>query len=195
MPGPRAVQNLQMPHPQDRQGGQMPRSRPGGGGLCAGRIDWCITSQQSEIKEFVLLHGILATVCDVPNFQLSELGQWRYWRKGSQTDQNFLVQTSFQWSSFLLRDKYFGKQPELSTNKIKFSSILCQGFFIKNLCTNSLIFIGYNQCKNKRTFRYFIKLKNCVQILNPNNFFKPYFLLKTSSIDQLLLTSVRKIVF
>ena len=83
----------------------MPRSSRGEG-LCAGRIDWCITSQQSEIKGFVLLHGILATVCDVPNFQLSELGQWRYWRKGSQTDQNFLVQTSFQWSSFLLRDKY-----------------------------------------------------------------------------------------
>ena len=32
MPGPRAVQNLQMPHPQDWQGGQMPRSSPGGGG-------------------------------------------------------------------------------------------------------------------------------------------------------------------
>ena len=31
MPGPRAVQNLQMPHPQDWQGGQMPRSSPGGG--------------------------------------------------------------------------------------------------------------------------------------------------------------------
>ena len=31
MPGPRAVQNLQMPHPQDWQGGQMSRSRPGGG--------------------------------------------------------------------------------------------------------------------------------------------------------------------
>ena len=25
MPGPRAVQDLQMPHPQDWQGGQMPR--------------------------------------------------------------------------------------------------------------------------------------------------------------------------
>ena len=33
MPGPRAVQNLQMPHPRDCQGGQMPRSSPGGGGL------------------------------------------------------------------------------------------------------------------------------------------------------------------
>ena len=31
MPGPRAVQNLQMPHPRDWQGGQMPRSSPGGG--------------------------------------------------------------------------------------------------------------------------------------------------------------------
>ena len=42
MPGTRAVQNLQMPHPRDWQGGQMPRSSPGGGGglLGAGGIDW-----------------------------------------------------------------------------------------------------------------------------------------------------------
>ena len=32
MPGPRVVQNLQMPHPRDWQGGRMPRSGPGGGG-------------------------------------------------------------------------------------------------------------------------------------------------------------------
>ena len=32
MPGPRAVQDLQMPHPRDWQGGQMPRSCPGGWG-------------------------------------------------------------------------------------------------------------------------------------------------------------------
>ena len=32
MPGPRAVQNLQMSHPRDWQGGQMPRSSPGRGG-------------------------------------------------------------------------------------------------------------------------------------------------------------------
>ena len=32
MPDPRAAQNLQMPHPQDLKGGQMPRSSPGGGG-------------------------------------------------------------------------------------------------------------------------------------------------------------------
>ena len=31
MPGPRAVQHLQMPHPRDWQGGQMPRSCPEGG--------------------------------------------------------------------------------------------------------------------------------------------------------------------
>ena len=41
MPGPRAVQNLQMPHPRDWQGGQMLRSSPGEFG--AGGIDWCIT--------------------------------------------------------------------------------------------------------------------------------------------------------
>ena len=32
MPGPPAVQNLDMPHPRDWKGGQMPRSSPGGGG-------------------------------------------------------------------------------------------------------------------------------------------------------------------
>ena len=32
MLGPRAVQHLQMPHPRDWQGGQMPRSCPGGRG-------------------------------------------------------------------------------------------------------------------------------------------------------------------
>ena len=31
MPGPRAAQDLQMPHPRDWYGGQMPRSSPGGG--------------------------------------------------------------------------------------------------------------------------------------------------------------------
>ena len=31
MPGPRAVQDLQMPHPRDWQGWKMPRSSPGGG--------------------------------------------------------------------------------------------------------------------------------------------------------------------
>ena len=49
MPGPQAVQNLQMPHLRDWQGGQMPHSCPvcggggGWGGLGAGGIDWCIT--------------------------------------------------------------------------------------------------------------------------------------------------------
>ena len=42
MPGPRAVPNLQMPHPRDWQGTQMPRSCPGGMG--AAGIDWCISS-------------------------------------------------------------------------------------------------------------------------------------------------------
>ena len=35
MPGPRAAQNLQMSHPRDWQGGQMPCSSPGGGGCWA----------------------------------------------------------------------------------------------------------------------------------------------------------------
>ena len=48
IPGPRAQQNLQMPHPWDWQGGQMPRISPRGGGeggLGAAGIDWCINVQ------------------------------------------------------------------------------------------------------------------------------------------------------
>ena len=42
---PRAVQNLQMPHPWDSQGGKMPHSSfffflGGGGGAVAGGIGW-----------------------------------------------------------------------------------------------------------------------------------------------------------
>ena len=44
MPGPRAARNLQMPHPRDWQGGQIPRSSPGGGVLGAAGIDWYITA-------------------------------------------------------------------------------------------------------------------------------------------------------
>ena len=32
MPGPQAAQNLQIPHPRDWKGGQMPRGSPGGKG-------------------------------------------------------------------------------------------------------------------------------------------------------------------
>ena len=41
MPGPWAVQYLQMPHPGDWQGGQMPAvARGEGGGLGTDGIDW-----------------------------------------------------------------------------------------------------------------------------------------------------------
>ena len=40
MPGPRAAEDLQMPHPRDWQGGQMPRSSTAE--LSAAGIDWCI---------------------------------------------------------------------------------------------------------------------------------------------------------
>ena len=40
MPGPRAAQDLQMPHPRDWQGGQMPRSSPGGGGGAGRSWNW-----------------------------------------------------------------------------------------------------------------------------------------------------------
>ena len=49
MPGPRVAQNLQIPHPRDWQGGQMPRSSPrGGGGLGAAGIYWCIINNVHE---------------------------------------------------------------------------------------------------------------------------------------------------
>ena len=54
-----------------------------------------LTSRQTKVKGFVLLHSILAIVCDILTFQLSVLAQWRYWRKGFQTYQNFLVKTFF----------------------------------------------------------------------------------------------------
>ena len=40
MPGPRAAQDLQMPHPRDWHGGQIPRSSPGGGGGGGGGGRW-----------------------------------------------------------------------------------------------------------------------------------------------------------
>ena len=43
MPSPRAGQNLQMPHPRDWKGRQLPRSSPGGGDwLGAAGIEWLI---------------------------------------------------------------------------------------------------------------------------------------------------------
>ena len=48
MPGPRAVQNLQMLGPRDWQGVQMLLSSPAGG-LGAGGIDWCITVKNAKI--------------------------------------------------------------------------------------------------------------------------------------------------
>ena len=46
MPGARAAQNLQMPHPRDWQGGQMSRSSPEG--LDAAGFDWCINNLESH---------------------------------------------------------------------------------------------------------------------------------------------------
>ena len=47
MPGPRAVQNLQMPHPRDWQSMQIPRSSLEGLGV--GGIDWGIILSQTCI--------------------------------------------------------------------------------------------------------------------------------------------------
>ena len=62
MPSPRAAEILQMPHPRDWNGGQMPRSSlgvvwgfgPGGGGeLGAAGVDWCITFLWHLIKNSI----------------------------------------------------------------------------------------------------------------------------------------------
>ena len=54
MPGPRAAQNLQIPHPLDWQGGQMLRGISGGGGgggcLAAAGIDWCIKLKKERLE-------------------------------------------------------------------------------------------------------------------------------------------------
>ena len=60
MPGPRGSTNLQMPHSRDWQGGQMPRSSPGGGGgLGAAGIDWCINVRTGEKKRLRTTASIL----------------------------------------------------------------------------------------------------------------------------------------
>ena len=41
-----------------------------------------LNSQQTKVKGFVLLHSILAIVCDILTFQLSELGQLAVLAKG-----------------------------------------------------------------------------------------------------------------
>ena len=70
MPGPRAVQHLQMPHPRDLQGGQMPRKLPGGegGGLGAGGIDWCI---KQEMLNLIDLSYFLAMIKDMYDFAIT----------------------------------------------------------------------------------------------------------------------------
>ena len=61
MPGPWAVQNLQIPHPRDSQGGQLPRSavaRGGGRGvLGAAGIDCCIMHMAGyfQVISFLIL--------------------------------------------------------------------------------------------------------------------------------------------
>ena len=56
MPGPRAAQNLQMPHPRDWQDRQMPRSSPGGGG---GGGCWA----QLELTDAQIFHVIYKFIC------------------------------------------------------------------------------------------------------------------------------------
>ena len=57
MPGLGAVQNLQMPHPWDWQGGQMPRSSPGKE-LGAGGIDWYIKEKIAQNNSQLSEEGI-----------------------------------------------------------------------------------------------------------------------------------------
>ena len=58
MPGPRAVQNLQMPNPRDWQGVQMPRSSPGGPGR---RWNWLMHNRGGEIARKVCCFSLMKT--------------------------------------------------------------------------------------------------------------------------------------
>ena len=59
MPGPRAVQNLQMPYPRDWQGGQMPRSSPEEGGGGVGWVQLELTDALS--KQFVFQRSAMSS--------------------------------------------------------------------------------------------------------------------------------------
>ena len=58
MPGPRAVQNLQMPNPRDWQGVQMPCSSPGGPGR---RWNWLMHNRGGEIARKVCCFSLMKT--------------------------------------------------------------------------------------------------------------------------------------
>ena len=65
MPGPRAVQNLQMPHPRDWQGGQMSRSSPGGeGGWAQPELTDALRDQLSVNTKTVRFWKILLARAD-----------------------------------------------------------------------------------------------------------------------------------
>ena len=55
MPGLRAVQNLQMRHPREWQGVQMPRSSPGGGGAWA-QVELTDALQSSDYITLINVH-------------------------------------------------------------------------------------------------------------------------------------------
>ena len=67
MPGQRVTQNLQMPHPRDWQGGQMPplARGGGGGGLGAAGIGWSIKRNLENFQVHLL---------DELNFEFSIIG-------------------------------------------------------------------------------------------------------------------------
>ena len=57
MPGPQAVQNLQIPHPRDWQGGQTPRSCPGGGWAQVELTDALISKNVNQLTILFALEG------------------------------------------------------------------------------------------------------------------------------------------
>ena len=59
MLGPRAAQNLQMPHPWDWKGGQMPRSSPGGEGEAGRSWNWLMHySRELFLFSWYMVFGI-----------------------------------------------------------------------------------------------------------------------------------------
>ena len=83
MPGPRAVQNLQMPRRRGWQGRKMPRSSPGG--LGAGGIDWCTMFYLPLSLSFLFSHLSTILLFSFLNFFLFPPPQFYYVPSSSTT--------------------------------------------------------------------------------------------------------------
>ena len=91
MPGSRAVQNLQMPHPRDWQGGQMPRSSPGGGGWAQVQlIDALSEKYKTSLEMFKTFYSSSdwRMICFYSNIGCSESKVIFKWLKNNNNNTN-----------------------------------------------------------------------------------------------------------